>query len=104
MPNLVEAAIPGSDFFHRMSIGVGVRPSAAGQAQTIAAVTAVDQPGQQGFRAGAKRCTATLTGARLPQFLCLLEQLRFDDAELWALGFYRTIDEIARVALVLYRA
>ena len=47
-----------------MSIGVGVRPSAAGQAQTIAAVTAVDQPGQQGFGAGAQRGAATLAGTR----------------------------------------
>lgn len=64
MPNLVEAAIPGPDFFHRMPIGIGVRPSAAGQAQAVAAVSAVDQPGQQGFGAGAQRGAATLAGTR----------------------------------------
>ena len=64
MPNLVEAAIPGADFFHRMPIGVGVRPSAAGQAQAVAAVSAIDQSGQQSFGAGAQRGAATLAGTR----------------------------------------
>ena len=54
MPNLIKAAIPGPDFFHRMPIGVGVCPSAAGQAQAVAAVTAVNQPGQQSFGTGAQ--------------------------------------------------
>ena len=49
MPDLIKAAIPGPDFFHRMPIGVGVCPSAAGQAQAVATVGTVDQPGQQGF-------------------------------------------------------
>jgi len=64
MPDLIKAAIPRPDFFHRMPIGVGVCPSAAGQAQAVAAVTAVDQPGQQGFGAGAQRGAATLAGTR----------------------------------------
>ena len=42
-----------------------------------------------------------LTSACLPQFLCLLEQFWFDDAELWALGFHRTVDEVPRVSFVL---
>ena len=54
MPDLIKAAIPGPDFFHRMPICVGVCPSAAGQAQAVAAVGAVNQPGQQGFGAGAQ--------------------------------------------------
>ena len=54
MPDLIKAAIPRPDFFHRMPIGVGVCPSAAGQAQAVAAVTAVNQPGQQGFGTGAQ--------------------------------------------------
>ena len=54
MPDLVKAAIPGPDFFHRMPIGIGMRPAAAGQAQAVAAVGTVDQPGQQGFGAGAQ--------------------------------------------------
>ena len=64
MPNLVEAAIPGPNFFYRMPIGIGVRPSAAGQAQAVAAVGTIDQPGQQGFGAGAQRGAAALTGSR----------------------------------------
>ena len=64
MPDLVKAAIPGPDFFHRMPIGIGVRPSAAGQAQAVAAVTAVNQPSQQGFGTGAQRGAAALTGSR----------------------------------------
>ena len=47
-----------------MPIRIGVRPSAAGQAQAVAAVSAVDQPGQQGFGAGAQRGAATLAGTR----------------------------------------
>ena len=54
MPDLIKAAIPRPDFFHRMPIGVGVCPSAAGQAQAVATVGTVDQPRQQGFGAGAQ--------------------------------------------------
>ena len=42
MPNLIKAAILGPDFFHRMPIGVGVCPSAAGQAQAVATVGTVE--------------------------------------------------------------
>ena len=104
MPDLVVALIAETGLIDDLAIYGMLPPSAGGQGQSVAAVSAVDTPHKERLSSAVQRNIAVGLDAPRPDLLRPVEQGGLDDAQLRTVTFRLSVDQKPGVDRVLDHA